>query len=320
MKATAKFLREITCKKSGYTYELHIEEVDANIHDCMTRPLSNDVLLYAIYYDHCKSVYLNDDCVLGCFYIPFVKCNDASELQLKISDLLQEIRLLVTPNKKDLAVHVYKTKDIHGNKYAAICAVNRYPKSESIKKLNVRTSYLDVQEIYALESWIACLDEIDCEPDKTEITQIECEEILEFEDRRFLVDHLYSIYKAKDIVENYDQRYYLFGQPNVLLLSSVCDDFYATHMARGSSYGSWDFKIGKMRSIYRTRIYRMTSMEEIYSNVKKMIQTFRDLTGYTKCKTCVKYHEFSHNIFDVSIITFAVDIKSENKTEETESF
>lgn len=272
-------------------------------------PIDSDIVVYAIWYGNNNFViHYNDDCTFGCFYLPFIKLKNYD------SDIDATIRLFIKRLKKynklktckDVLFHVFETKDQHGNRYVAIGATNKNTKDDAIKKLNIKTLNISPSDVQPLESWLACIDELAADPNSSKITEIEFSDILEFEKRQIVISHIKHLYRPKASVWH---NTLLPPESCVsLLLQKQDSPFYAVHFDENSAVWFYCESAKSYASIFNLATYRMTSMEEINNNVKTMIESFRIITGFTRCKTLVQFCEISPSIYDVSMATVALDI------------
>lgn len=312
MKNTQTFQKK--CSKTEIEYDLCFHEMHDDGAEFITLPLDRDVVFYGISYgDTSCMVYKHKDCSYGCYYVPIVPCADKEILLNRVQNILYKLVLqLRQKNYKNMCFRV----DVHkflrdGSKYVALSLTNKHKKDKIIHDLNIKTTLVKPIANNPIESWIAVLGEYACDSQVTILNQVDISEILDFESTDITI---YNINKYALISGNngrlYEQgcfRAQLDEYCAILQLESEDSSFYACFYNEASRRSFINPKRKKHGSIYSSRVYRMSGIDEIHKNIKKMIETFRKISGFTICKTIVLYRVVKDDCFDVCISTFAVE-------------
>jgi hypothetical protein len=250
-------------------------------------PIYFDTTDFAILYDlNNINIQQNLDCIFGCFFVPFIPCATKEELTQKIARLVVRLGNAIVERRKIakpvLKVFVYRYIDPNGKRFFAIAGSNLNPKSEKIHNLNIKTLLSDTIPPDPILSWGAVVDELS-DLNQTPTCIINKEDVLDFESRKAIIrvscDH-------------------------ALAFLPKSSSFFAQHLSGKGVSSFFNKEIGETCKIFGLKKDRVSSSEEFNILIKKMIESFRELTGMQYVETTAIYTETEGGSLDISIASF----------------
>lgn len=272
-------------------FELAFNDVDSIEDGYRKLPLGFDVSCFgiALHKDNI-STHVNKDCNTGCFFVPYIEIQSKEELACCVSRLAARLGAEVSKVEKTdsptLKIIVSKYIDEKGNRNFAIGGTNLKPKNELIHKLNVQTMLSEPIKTQDDESWFAVIADME-DPYEVQTLKIRKESILDFEKRKLTVDN-----KNK----------------HVLGLLPRDSTFFGKHLVGGSSQSFYNPKKQTEGCVYGLSVMRASSEDEVNIILRKLIESFRSLTGCCFAEAIVLSREYSGEICDISMAVCQADI------------
>lgn len=265
-------------------YELAFNDVD-NIEDGYQKlPLGFDISCFAIALDKDNiATHINKECNTGCFFVPFIEISSKEELARCVSRLAarlgEQVSQIEKTSNPTLKIIISKYVDEKGNRSFAIGGTNLKPKSELIHKLNIQTMLYEPIKTSDEESWFAVIADME-DPHEVQTLKINRQSILDFEKRKVSID---------------DKRKHVIG------LLPKDSTFFAKHLVGGSSNTFFNPKKQLEGCVYGLSVTRVSSENEVNTILRRLIESFRDLTGSCFIEAIVLSQEYSGEICDISI-------------------
>jgi hypothetical protein len=283
-------------------YELVFNDID-NIDDGYRKlPLGFDVSCFAVaLHKDNISTHINKDCNTGCFFVPYINilCREdlaccVSKLAARLGEQVSKIEKTTSPS---LRVVVSKYVDEKGNRSFAIGGTNFKPKSEIIHNLNIQTMLCEPIIVPSEESWFAVLADMQDVHEAKTLT-VKRESILDFEKRKITIDN-----KNK----------------HALTLLPKESTFFAKHLVGGSSNNFFNPKKQLEGCVYGLSTIRVSSEEETNIILRRLVESFRSLTGSCFIEALVLSQEHSGGIADISVAVVEGDNPYLNENDDDEA-
>jgi hypothetical protein len=274
-----------------YQYERNFIDVN-NMEDGYIRiPLSFDITMYAMFYQRNNiAVYFNEENTTGCFFVPFIEYHDKGNLSLDISKFVQrvgfEMHTKFGISNPYIKVYVYRFVDPNGKRFFAIGGTNLSPKSEKIHNLNVKTLLTDTIKPSPTSSWSAVVQEMGDAKNLSVTCKISKDEVMDFERKRVVV-------KSRRNTKRH-----------LLVMLPKTSQFFAEHISEDSNGTQFDHAANRHYGIYGLYQDRFPSMTEVNVITKKMIESFREITGSSFVEASIVYNVLPGDILDASIVCF----------------
>lgn len=299
---------------NNHEYDLVIDEIENPNCEYAMIPLVSDIIIYGISTVENDLIFKNTDDT-GLFFVPYVYCKNRSAMLGRIESLVEgceaKIRLMFKkqhiPSGYKTRVVVKKYVEKESNKrFVAIYAVNANKKTQEIVDLNIQTSFTECKSHDNNSVWLDTINEMTSDPKICYGCVIDKSEVMEFESRTVAVENM----RINDTHGS-----------DVLILQSNENLAFAKHHHNTIFANSFrDWKSKKSGYVYNMPKYRVQKYSEINLLAKRLIETFRTLTGSYRCKTTILYNDISVNAYDVSMATYAIAANTvttqEDKSEE----
>lgn len=274
-----------------YQYERNFIDVN-NMEDGYVRiPLDFDITVYAMFYQRNNiAVHFNQDSTTGCFFVPFIEYNNKGDLSLDISKFVQKVGLAMCEkygiDHPRIKVYVYRFVDPNGRKFFAIGGTNLNPKSEKIHSLNIKTLLTEPIKPSPTNAWSAVSQEMSNHKESPITCKISKDEVMDFERKRVIV-------KSRKNTKRH-----------LLIMLPKNYQFFAEHVSEDSNGTMFDHSENRHYGIYGLYQDRFASMDDVHMVAKKMIESFRELTGNFFVDASIVYNTLPGDILEASIACF----------------